>query len=484
MSNDKRTDLPEWKALHEHAKSNPAISSEHLSLATDGLLFDYSKQDITPETKSLLLALAKACDLETQRDALFAGEPVNKTEGRAALHTDLRKPKPPADVKDVLAAMQTLQEDVWKSDITDIVNIGIGGSDIGPHMVCEALKPHAKKNINVRFLSNIDGQHFENTLEGLKPESTLFIVCSKSFTTDETITNARSALKWAGNTDNFVAVTGNRDAALSFGISESHILPLWDWVGGRFSLWGSVGLSICLSLGFDHFKALIDGAHDMDKHFQSQPLENNIPVIAGLLSIWHRNFRDRNAWAVLPYSQSLHLLPTYLQQMEMESNGKNVDLGGNKIDYATAPIVFGQVGTNGQHAFYQFLHQGTDIIPCEFIVVKKPPHSRKEHHKKLNANALGQSQALMQGKTDKDPHKVFDGNRPSTTIVLDELTPRILGMLLAFYEHKIFVEGVIWNINSFDQWGVELGKSLAKDIFDGTLEHTDPSTKSLMDRLK
>lgn len=492
MSNNSRATSPEWATLQKHRaehpvdiaqefETNPARFDEfHLSL--DGLLLDYSKQDITAETKTLLLDLARACDIEKQRDAMFSGEPVNITENRPALHTDLRKPEngQSEDIKASLHKMRDFQKKIWDSDITDIVNIGIGGSDIGPYMVCEALRPFSNRAIKTHFVSNMDATHLNETLRELSPETTLFIVCSKSFTTDETLTNAQSAMAWSGKPENFVAVTGKSDAAMDFGIDADNIFPMWDWVGGRFSLWGTIGLSICLSIGFEKFQELLRGAHVMDMHFQTAALDENMPVLMGLLGVWHRNFCDRSALVVLPYDQNLHLLPVYLQQVEMESNGKSTDVNGNRIDYPTAPVVFGQAGTNGQHAFHQLLHQGTDIIPCDFIVPVQTQNPLGAHHEKLQANALGQAQALMQGQKNSNPHQNFEGNRPSTTILIDAVDPYHLGMLLALYEHKVFVEGVIWNINSFDQWGVELGKILARSIFDGTPQNPDPSTTALL----
>ncbi len=472
----------------------------------EGLLFDYSKHCITEETKALLFDLTKACDIDGKREQMFSGAKINSTENRAALHTALRKPQSgalevdgqdtTALIHDALKRIKAFSDKIRNGDtITDIVTIGIGGSVTGPEMVCEALKPFSKRDINIHFVSNIDGSHIAETLRNLKPKTTLFIVASKTFTTQETMTNAEMAKKWLTDSlgenavnEHFVAITADDKKAKAFGIEPDHIFPLWDWVGGRYSLWSSIGLPICISIGFDNFRKLLDGAHSMDKHFQEAPLEHNIPVIMALLGIWHINFCSSHAHAILPYDQYLSRLPVYVRQLDMESNGKNTDREGHKIDYATSPVVFGEPGTIGQHAFYQMLHQGSEIIPCDFIIAAETQNPIGDHHQKLVANAIGQSQALMLGQSDNEPHKTFDGNRPSSTILLDRLDPYHLGMLLALYEHKIFVQGIIWNLNSFDQWGVELGKALAQKVLSilskDNGKDLDSSTRGLIESIK
>lgn len=464
----------EWKALEKHREAlkgthlrdlfaKDKMRFDQLHVKMDGLMLDYSRQLVTPETMGLLVKLAKACGLESQREAMFTGGKINNTEGRAALHTDLRLPAPSSPVKETLEHMKDFSEKARKSGITDVVNIGIGGSDTGPRLVCDALKRFCD-GPRAHFVSNVDGAHLEGTLKELDPKTTLFIVSSKTFGTQETLTNARSALKWAGGAKNFAAVTANTAVAKEFGIAEDHIFPMWEWVGGRYSLWSAIGLPICIAAGFQNFRTLLDGANTVDWHFRNCALEKNIPALLGLLGVWQRNFMGAQALAVLPYAQDLRLLPCWLQQLDMESNGKSVDRDGNAIDYATSPVIFGEPGTNGQHAFYQMLHQGTDIVPCDFIVIAESLSGLPGHQDKLIANAIGQAQALMQGRDSPEPWRRFEGNRPSSTIVLDKLDPYHLGMLLALYEHKVFVQGVIWNLNSFDQWGVELGKALADNI--------------------
>ncbi|MCD6206302.1 MAG: glucose-6-phosphate isomerase, partial [Candidatus Marinimicrobia bacterium] len=400
--------------------------------------------------------------------------------------------------------------------ITDIVNIGIGGSDLGPVMVTEALKPYAEKNIRVHFVSNVDGTHLVETLKNLKPASTLFIVVSKTFTTQETMTNAHSAKKWLLEkladervvARHFVAVSTNVSAVKAFGIDEKNIFKFWDWVGGRYSLWSAVGLSIACSIGFDRFRELLEGAHAMDRHFRETEFRRNIPIILALLGIWYRNFFDAPSWAILPYDQYLHRFPAYLQQADMESNGKSVDRNGFKTDYQTGPIIWGEPGTNGQHAFYQLIHQGTQLIPCDFLAAAQSHNDIGDHHRKLLANFFAQTEALMNGKNESEvrkelmteglsgeklekliPFKVFSGNRPTTSILYKKLTPRVLGALTAMYEHKIFVQGIIWNIYSFDQWGVELGKQLAKKILPeletaNEINTHDSSTNGLINMYK
>jgi glucose-6-phosphate isomerase len=478
---------PEWKKLEGHyerlrnthlrdffARDSKRFENFHLEL--DGLLLDYSRQRVTAKTMILLCDLAKTTGVESWRNKMFAGKNINHTEGRAVLHTALRTPKPDKQVADTLARMKKFSDAVRKGKITDVVNIGIGGSDLGPHMVCEALRS-ISDGPRAHFVSNVDGAHLERTLQDLKPTTTLFIVSSKTFTTQETMTNALAAKKWAKNAKNFAAVTSNIEAAKKFGIAENNIFPMWDWVGGRYSLWSAIGLPICIAAGFKNFRQLLDGAHAMDEHFKTAKLDKNIPVILALLGIWQRNFGGARSLAILPYAQSLSLLPAWLQQLDMESNGKSTDRDGKPVTYQTSPVIFGEPGTNGQHAFYQMLHQGTNIIPCDFIAVKEPMSGLKGHHEKLLANAIGQAQALMQGQENALPWKRFEGNRPSSIILLDKLDPYHLGMLLALYEHKIFVQGVIWNLNSFDQWGVELGKTLANNI----LSHLEGQDKSPLD---
>jgi len=530
MSSSTLTSTPlakrsEWQALSGHYKKIASVHMRDLfeqdpqrfdnfHIRFKGLLFDYSKHGITQETTELLVNLAKACGVEKRRDKMFSGGIVNISENRAALHTALRRPVSDEVRVDGENIMKLIHEALERikdfskeiragkvtghsgQAITDIVNIGIGGSDIGPRMVCEALKPYSKREIGVHFVSNVDQSHLSEALRILNPETTLFIIASKTFTTQETLTNAASARDWItshykdkeATAHHFAAVTSSSDKARSFGIEERRIFPLWDWVGGRYSLWSAIGLPICISIGFENFQKLLEGAHDMDRHFQDAPPEKNIPIMIALLGIWHRNFNKASSFAVLPYSQNLHLVPSWLQQLEMESNGKNVDNDGKKTNYATSPVVFGEAGTNGQHSFYQMLHQGSDIIPCDFILPLGVQGKEDAHHKKLIANTIGQTQALMQGEEETEPYRTFGGNRPSSTILLNQLDPTHLGMLLALYEHKIFVQGVIWNINSFDQWGVELGKALTNNILSALDQKKtgslDSSTAGLIEHIK
>ncbi|TLU82542.1 MAG: glucose-6-phosphate isomerase [Chlorobium sp.] len=503
---------------------------ERFSVEWQGLMLDYSKNRITDGTMELLFSLARHAELETKRDAMFRGDSINFTEHRAVLHTALRKPQGyslqidaldlSSEVADVLAQMKDCCERIisgaWRGytgkRMTDVVNIGIGGSDLGPCMVTEALRPFAHGQLQVHFVSNIDGTHISETLKKLNSETTLFIVASKTFTTQETLTNAMTARAWflshAGDESHiakhFVAVSTNRAKVVEFGIDEANMFRFWDWVGGRYSLWSSIGLSIALFLGFDHFQELLNGAYAIDEHFLNEPLERNIPVLLALLGIWYNNFFGCSSHAVIPYDQYLHRFPAYLQQLDMESNGKRVNVEGNNVDYATGPVIWGEPGTNSQHAFFQLLHQGTEIIPADFIVPLKTQNPVGEHHDILLANCFAQTEALMKGKNEQEvrkelnaagcsdselemllPHKVFPGNRPTNTILLDELDPFTLGSLIALYEHKVFVQGIIWNINSFDQWGVELGKQLAKAIFpeiqgNETVSVHDSSTNALI----
>ncbi|MBF0585365.1 glucose-6-phosphate isomerase [Prosthecochloris sp. N3] len=531
-----------WKELEAHRQDIDTRTMRQLfeedserfhrfSLRQGDILLDYSKNRITSRTMELLTALAREAAVESYRDDMMAGRAINFTEGRAVLHTALRQPAgfslPLSDGQDagrdvagVLWQMKGFCDQVlggeWKGysgkPITDIVNIGIGGSDLGPYMVTEALRPFAHGAVNVHFVSNIDGTHIQETLKRVEPDTTLFIVASKTFTTQETLTNAHTARRWflqhavdeSFIARHFVAVSTNREAVEAFGIDPGNMFVFWDWVGGRYSLWSSIGLSIALYLGFDRFEELLAGAHAMDEHFCSAPLEENMPVILAMLGIWYHNFFDAPSHAVIPYDQYLHRLPAYLQQLDMESNGKRVDRDGRVVDYATGPIIWGEPGTNSQHAFFQLMHQGTGFVPADFIVPLTTQNPVGEHHDILLANCFAQTEALMRGKTEEEarrelleqgvddermsmllPHKVFPGNRPTNTMLLSELTPSTLGSLIALYEHKVFVQGVVWRINSFDQWGVELGKQLAKAILPefasaGEVTSHDASTNSLI----
>ena len=482
---------------------------EAFSFRHEDLLVDLSKQRYDRDTRALLLELARLSGLDEARTAMFAGAPINTTEKRAVLHVALRNRSSqpifhegvdvmPA-VNAVLAQMKAFVEAVHAGirvgatgkRFTTVVNIGIGGSDLGPVMVTEALKPYADRAIDARFVSNVDGSHLVETLKGLDAEQTLFLVASKTFTTQETLTNARSAREWvaahlpagANAGRHFVALSTNEKEVTAFGISREEMFPFWDWVGGRYSLWSAIGLSIALAVGFDRFEELLRGAHAIDTHFRDAPFEENLPVQLALAGVWNRNFLGAPSHAVLPYDQYLHRLPAYLPQADMEANGKGTQKDGRPVDGETGPVVFGEPGTNGQHAFYQLIHQGTTLVPCDFIAAAESHNSYVDHHQKLLANVFAQSEALARGKTLEEayaeliarkmpddearalaPHKVFPGNRPSTTILYKKLTPYTLGRLIALYEHKIFVQGVLWGINSFDQWGVELGKELAGKI--------------------
>ena len=542
MSSDLR-ETAAWQALQAHHREIAGSALRDLfdgdperftrfSIAGDGLLLDYAKTHVTAETMTLLRALAEQADLAGWRKRLFAGDKINNTEDRAALHVALRAPASSSievDGADVMPAVATSLERVRAFTealhrrerrgatglpITDVVNIGIGGSDLGPLLVTEALQERARETPRVRFVSNVDPLHLHRALDGLSPESTLFIVASKSFTTQETKLNAEAARSWlkAGLPDavssqsHFVAVTANGSTARDFGVSDC--FEIWDWVGGRFSLWSAVGLPIALSLGFEAFEELLSGARAMDEHFQSAPPEANQPLTLALLGLWYADFFGAQSHAVLPYSQALRQLPAYLQQAEMESNGKSVDRDGRPVMVPTSPVVWGAPGTNAQHALFQFLHQGTQPVPCDFILVAKGPSGQDKQQDALIANALAQSTVLMRGRNEAEaraaleadgldeetiarllPHKVFPGNRPSTTILLDELTPHRLGQLIALYEHKVFCQGVLWNINSFDQWGVELGKELASEIqpslsSEAVNSQQDSSTAGLLAQIK
>ncbi len=479
----------------------------NFSIQLEGLLFDYSKNRINAVTLDKLIALFEECDGPAWRNKMFSGEKINSTENRAVQHTALRDldNKNSALTKKQLAVLLLIEvfaEKVRQSNITDVVNIGIGGSHLGPMFVCEALQVMASPNLNVHFVANVDGEEISRVLSKLNPGNTLFIVTSKSFTTQETLTNAKFARKWLlksanlKNEDHFVAVTANVDKARKFGIAEDNIFPMWDEIGGRYSMWSAVGLSIALYLEVDAYKNLLDGAHAMDEHFKNEPADKNIPVLMALLDVWNQHFIGVTAHAILPYDVRLTFLPAYLQQLVMESNGKSVDREGNPLDVPSSAVVFGDVGTNAQHSFFQLLHQGTHNISCDFIGVAKAAHDNQMQHDMLLANMIGQTQALMQGQTLEEvgedehaKHKVFPGNRVSNTILLKELSPYSLGMLLAMYEHKTFVHGVLLNINSFDQMGVELGKRLANNLLDkiqdeNLVTNEDSSTMGLIDFYK
>ncbi len=526
MSNNP-THKKEWKNLENHWQDIKKISMRDMfeadkerfskfSIFENGLLFDYSKNRMTQETMDALISLAKACNVEGIRNQMFSGEKINTTENRAVLHTALRAPKAQTVtvdgenimpfVHDVLSQMKRFSDSVrngsWLGHtgqkIKHIVNIGIGGSDLGPYMVCEALKHYTPDHIEMHFVSNVDGTHLAETLKNINAEQTLFIIASKTFTTQETMANARAAKEWLINAlgdksavaRHFCALSTNVDAVKEFGIDDNNIFAFRDWVGGRYSLWSAIGLSICMAVGFDNFEKLLAGGHAADEHFKNAPLDKNIPVIMGMLGIWNRNFIGCECHAVLPYDQYLHRFPAFLQQMDMESNGKSVDKDGIPItDYKTGPVIFGEPGTNGQHAFYQLIHQGTQIIPCDFIGAKKSHNPINNQHALLLNNMIAQSQALMIGKTQDEANgyapRVFDGNRPSNIFLFDVIDPYSLGFLIALYEHKVFVQSVIWNINAFDQFGVELGKELANALEStGKNSDLDCSTKGLLDYIK
>ena len=516
---------------------------ERFTLQLDDLLLDYSKNLIRPQTLKLLVKLARETGVEALRDAMFSGEKINLTEGRAVLHTALRNRSERAvmvdghdimaDVRDVLARMRAFADRVrtgkWKGHtgkpITDVVNIGIGGSDLGPAMACLALKPYSG-NIRAHFVSNVDPSHLYDTLEDLDPATTLFIVASKTFTTQETLLNAQAARTWllthlpsppgggAGGegtpspvAKHFVAVSTNAEAVAAFGIDTANMFGFWDWVGGRYSLWSAIGLPIALYIGMDEFEELLAGAHDMDEHFRTAPLAENMPVLMALLGVWYNNFWDAQSYAVLPYEQRLSRFSAYLQQLDMESNGKGVMRDGKKVKVSTGPVLFGEPGTNGQHAFYQLIHQGTKLIPCDFIAAAESHNDVNGQHAVLLSNFLAQTEALMRGKTAAEaeaeltaagmskteikallPHKVFPGNRPTNSLIYRKLTPRTLGRLIALYEHKVLVQSAIWNVNAYDQWGVELGKQLARvilpELTGGKAGKHDASTLGLIARLR
>ena len=498
---------------------------ERFSLQVGKILLDYSKNRITDETMRLLMQLAEEAEVPGWRERMFSGDKINHTENRAVLHVALRNrsndpvmvdgedvmPKVNAVIERMGVFAEQVRSGQWRGytgeRITDVVNIGIGGSDLGPQMVVQALRPYRHPRLKLHVISNVDGAHVKETLESLNPETTLFIVSSKTFTTQETMTNAHYARDWfmaqsqavKHVAKHFVAVSTNRDAVTQFGIDPANMFEFWDWVGGRYSLWSAIGLSIVLAVGAERFAELLEGAHEMDAHFRHAPLAQNMPVILAMLGVWYNNFFGAESQAILPYDHYLRSLPAYLEQADMESNGKSVDREGHVVDYATGAIVWGATGINGQHAFYQMLHQGTKLIPADFIVSIEPPTELEGHHDILMANFLAQTEALMRGRTREETqresgavpagqfiqHKVFGGNHPSNAILLQKLTPHALGMLVALYEHKIFVQGVIWNLNSYDQWGVELGKQLASRILpelhaDVPVGSHDASTNALI----
>lgn len=503
--------------------------SEKMSILWNDFFIDFSKNRLTDETLNLLISLANEINLEKEIKKYFEGDIINETEGRAVLHTALRANKEDIvkvnneniipTVYDTRIKIQKFTDEILKGGrkgysnkyFTDIVNIGIGGSDLGPVMVVEALK-YYKKNLNTHFISNIDGDHVHEIINNLNPETTLFIIVSKTFTTQETLTNSETIKKWflrygthEDISKHFVAVSSNIKKATEFGIDKDDVFPMWDWVGGRFSLWSAVGLSINLAIGNENFEKLLSGAHEMDKHFKTVSLDKNIPVILALISVWYNNFYNAETESVIAYSQYLQKFAPYLQQGIMESNGKNIDRDGNKINYQTGTVIWGEPGSNAQHAFFQLIHQGTKLIPTDFIGFIKPLHSNIDHHNKLMSNFFAQTEALLKGKSKSEvsseytnsknddfsfvtPFKVFEGNKPSNTILINQLTPESLGSLIALYEHKIFVQGVIWNIFSYDQWGVELGKKLANNILEeienGIIKSHDSSTTMLINHFK
>ncbi|MDH3647565.1 MAG: glucose-6-phosphate isomerase [Gammaproteobacteria bacterium] len=530
-----------WRALIAYSEKNKSVHMQNLfardpdrakrySALFEDIYLDYSKNRIDDEGMSLLLDLAQECDVAKGIQRMFAGEHINITEDRPVLHTALRNRSDRAvlvDETDVMPAVRKVLSRIekfsnavrggrWQGHtgkaISDVVNIGIGGSHLGPQMVTEALQAYAQSGLRVHFVSNIDGVDISRTLQTVNADTTLFIIASKSFTTQETMTNAHAARDWflqQGATEadvarHFVAVSTNRNEVARFGIDTDNMFGFWNWVGGRYSLWSAIGLPIVLSVGFARFSELLAGAHAMDEHFRRTPLEQNLPVILALLGVWYINFLGARSHAILPYAEHLRWLPDYLQQADMESNGKQTNLHGSFVDYQTGPVLWGSPGSNGQHAYFQLLHQGTHLVPADFIAVVNPSHDLATHHELLLANCLAQSEALMLGRTleqtteqmradgyDDDtiqrlaPHRVFDGNRPSNTILLRQLEPRSLGSLLALYEHKIFVQGLIWDINSFDQWGVELGKQLASEILpelnEGPAQGRNTSTRLLIE---
>ncbi len=517
------TSTPAWQQLKplaadansenitDYFNQNPNRHQDY-ALRQEGLYLDYSKNLVSDKVRQCLTALAEQSPLKEKMAAMFAGERINTTEDRSVLHTVLRDLDGDDHVVDGANLTQAIAAELDKMDrfaesvrsgnwtgetgkaITDIVNIGIGGSDLGPKMVCKALEQYAHERINFHFISNVDGAEINSTLKRLNPETSLFIISSKTFTTQETLMNAEAALNWyqsqagmanAQNSKHFIAVTANPANAKKYGIADNQIFEFWDWVGGRYSLWSAIGLSIALCIGMDHFKRLLAGAKAMDDHFRTAPYGQNMPVILALLGIWYSNFLGAETVAVIPYCERMGLLPSYLQQLDMESNGKSVNAEGEPIDYDTGPIIWGQTGTNGQHAFFQLLHQGTRLVPLDLIATISDPLSNPEQHRALLGNLVAQSAALMAGESGEGipSYKSYPGNRPTNVLLMDELSPYNLGSLIALYEHKVFTQGIIWNINSFDQWGVELGKKLAKSLLSDSasqLSGFDSSTQALM----
>jgi len=539
------TQLNSWLALTKHYDeikrlhmrdmfASDAKRFEKYSLQLNDILYDYSKNRINDETQKLLLQLAKDAELPQWIEKMFKGDALNHTEHRAVLHTalrDLGSESVMVDEVDILPEIKQERERVkqlaekirtrkWRGAnnqaITDVVNLGIGGSHLGPLMVTEALRPYTLHDLNVHFVSNIDENHINDTLEFLNPETTFFIIASKTFTTQDTMVNAETARQWFINKlgsdecidRHFSAVTSNIKLAKKFGIAEENIFKMWDWVGGRYSLWSAIGLSIVIAIGSEQFDELLEGAYEADQHFRYSPLDKNIPVMMAMLGIWYNNFFDAQTMAVLPYDQHLHRFPGYLQQADMESNGKYVDRQGREVDYTTGPVVFGEIGIAAQHAFFQLLHQGTKLVPADILAPVYSFRCIARHHRALMSNVFAQTEALMQGKTEQQvseelkteglneqqikqllPYKVFPGNRPTSTFLFDTLDAKTLGTIIALYEHKIFVQGVIWNINSFDQWGVELGKQLAKNILNElndteNISNHDSSTNGLINHYK
>ena len=476
-------DTGEWQALSAHREALEGVHlrdlfdgdpqrGKRLVAETDGLLVDYSKNRLTDETVALLSALADRIGLRHRVEAMLDGEPVNTTENRPAWHAALRRPTPPSEVRQELNRMAGFASEARDGRWQAVVNIGIGGSDLGPAMATAALAAYADQDLEVRFLSNVDGAHFGAATRGLDPARTLFIVVSKTFTTTETLANAITARDWIAHavgadqaSRHFAAVTASPDKAQDFGVDADAVFAMWDWVGGRYSLASAVGLSLMTAVGPDAFADLLAGMHQIDEHYRTAPWAENLPALLGLIGIWNRNFWDWPTYGLLPYAQELALFPAYIQQLDMESSGKSVRADGTPAGVGTGPVVWGQLGTNGQHAFHQLLHQGTDIVPVEFIGFCRPNHPHIEHHDLLMANLFAQAEALAFGAPDTgDPHRSFPGNRPSTVVLGDQLTPRSLGQLVALYEHKVFTQATVWGINPFDQWGVELGKTLASGI--------------------
>jgi len=543
MKNTNPTSTAAWKNLSEAANNPIEIKSlfnedpdrfKKYSVRFKDILLDYSKNGIDEKIFSSLLDLANQTSLKEAIEDMFSGKSINATEGRAVLHTALRnRSNDPVyvdnkdvmpDVNEVLEKMKVFSEKVskgvWKGytgkPIESLVNIGIGGSDLGPVMVTEALKPYQHPHIKTFFVSNVDGSHITEVLKQVNPETTMFFIASKTFTTQETMTNAHTARSWflehAHNeievAKHFVALSTNGNAVRAFGIDLNNMFEFWDWVGGRYSLWSAIGLTVACAVGFDNFRKLLEGAHDMDKHFRSESFDKNLPVLLALIGIWNTNFLGATSETILPYDQYMHRFPAYFQQGNMESNGKYIDREGNKVNYSTGPVIWGEPGTNGQHAFYQLIHQGTQMIPCDFIAPAQTHNPVSDHHAKLMSNFFAQTEALMNGKSLEEvkeemkkegkspeiiskiaPHRVFEGNRPTNSILVKKINPSTLGALIAMYEHKIFVQGVIWNIYSFDQWGVELGKVMAKSILpelqsDEEIASHDSSTNGLINAFK